>query len=106
LLLVVLSPFFGLDELTLLSLACGYDCDNKVPGETDVKKVKEILSRNPALLNRSLDRYDNTLLIIASRYNSVSVVEFLLQRDAIEVNKQNRVTLLAVQLCDNLTAFV
>jgi DNA transposition AAA+ family ATPase len=96
---LLLLLFDILDELSLLSLACGYDCDSREPGIEDVKKVKEILSRNPAFLNQSLDRYDNSLLIIASRYNSRSVVEFLLERDAIEVNKQNRV-------CDFRTLYI
>jgi hypothetical protein len=47
-----------IDELLL---ACGYE--NHVE---DLKKVKEILSQHPSLLNESSDQYDNTPLQIAS----------------------------------------
>jgi ankyrin repeat protein len=79
---------FHLDQL---SLACGYDNDNLVIGKEDLKKVGEILSRYPSLLNESLDIYGYTPLIVASYWNSRSVVEFLLSCDEINVNQQDKV---------------
>jgi hypothetical protein len=70
--------------------ACG-GYANGVKGKEDLKKVKEILSQYPSLLNEGLDEYGYTSLIIASNCSSVSVVEYLLSCDGIEVNKQSKV---------------
>jgi hypothetical protein len=53
--------------------------------------VKEIISQYPSLLNEDLNGNGSTPLITASRNNSVSIVEFLLLRDDIEVNKGDKV---------------
>jgi hypothetical protein len=71
----------------LISACGGYV--NGVKGKEDLKKVKEILSRFPSLLNEKLDGDDYTPLIVASGCNSVSIVEFLLSSD-IEVNKGDK----------------
>jgi hypothetical protein len=73
-----------------LRLACG-DCFNDVKGKEDLKKVKEIISQYPSLLNEDLNGNGWTPLITASCYNSVSIVEFLLSFDDIEVNKGAKV---------------
>jgi hypothetical protein len=73
-----------------LSLACGDDV-NDVKGKEDLKKVKEIISQYPSLLNEGLDGNGFTPLMTASGYNSVSIVEFLLSFDDIEVNKGTKV---------------
>jgi hypothetical protein len=70
--------------------ACGgstFDSGAKV--NIDLKKVKEIIFQYPSLLNDGLFGY--TSLMISSLHNSLSVVEFLLSCDGIEVNKQNGV---------------
>jgi hypothetical protein len=81
------SLFFLLD---LLIHACG-GYANGVNGKEDLAKVKEILSQYPSLLNEDLDEFGRTSLIIASVNKSVSVVEYLLSCDGIEVNKQSKV---------------
>jgi hypothetical protein len=73
-----------------LILACGDDV-NGVKGKEDLKKVKEIISQYPSLLNEDLDGDGYTPLVIASSNNYVSIVEFLLSFDDIEVNKRNKV---------------
>jgi hypothetical protein len=52
-----LTYFLFLYFFRQLSLACGYDYDydNDVEGKEDLKKVKELLSQYPSLLNESLD---------------------------------------------------
>jgi ankyrin repeat protein len=73
---------FRLDQLRL---ACG-DIFNG-----NLKKVIEILSQFPSLLNEDLNEDGWTALMIASSWNSVSVVEYLLSCDSIEVNKRTKV---------------
>jgi hypothetical protein len=91
LLIIVLSFFFTVIYFCFfsdqLSLACGVMV-NDVEG---IKKVKEIISQYPSVLNEDLDGNGNTPLIIASVYYCVSTVEFLLLCDDIEVNKGNEV---------------
>jgi hypothetical protein len=78
---------FFLDQL---KLACGGTVKG-VKGKEDLRKVKEIISQYPSLVNEGLDECSNTPLITVAVYNSVSVAEFLLLRDDIEVNKRNKV---------------
>jgi hypothetical protein len=78
---------FFLDQL---KIACG-GWVNGASGKEDLQKVKEIISQYPSLLNEDLDGNGYTPLIYASLYNCISVVEFLLSCDGIEVNKQNTV---------------
>jgi hypothetical protein len=78
---------FFLDQLIL---ACG-GWVNGAKGKEDLKKVKEILSQYASLLNEELDGCGSTPLILASIYNCVSIVEFLLSFDDIEVNKGTKV---------------
>jgi ankyrin repeat protein len=73
-----------------LRLACGDDV-NDVKGKVDLKKVKEVLSQYPSLLNEDLNGNGYTPLIYASLHNCISIVEFLLSCDDIEVNKGNKV---------------
>jgi hypothetical protein len=73
-----------------LRLACGEDVKG-IKGKEDLQKVKEILSQYPSLLNEDLNGFGDTTLIYASLYNCVSVVEFLLSCDGIEVNKGTEV---------------
>jgi hypothetical protein len=73
-----------------LILACG-GYANGGYGKEDWKKVKEILSQYPSLLNEDLDEDGFTSLITASMYYSVPVVEYLLSCDGIEINKQTKV---------------
>jgi hypothetical protein len=68
-------------------VACGGDPDNGVEGEEDLQRVKEIISQSPSLLNEDLNRYGHT----ACYANCISVVEFLLSCDGIELNKQYKV---------------
>jgi ankyrin repeat protein len=72
-------------------LACDGCDSNSVKGKENLKKVKEIISQYPSLLNEDLNKLGQTALIIASKYNSVSIVEYLLSCDGIEVNKQSKV---------------
>jgi hypothetical protein len=76
--------------LDQLIFACG-GYVSSVKGKQELKKVKEILSQYPSLLNEDLNKVGNTSLTYASMENSVSVVEYLLSCDGIEVNKQNMV---------------
>jgi hypothetical protein len=73
-----------------LKIACG-DWVNNAPGKENLKKVKEIISQYPSLLNEDLNARGNTPLIFASEHNCVSIVEFLLLCDDIKVNKGNMV---------------
>jgi hypothetical protein len=71
-------------------LACGEKI-NGAKGKVDLQKVKEIISQYPSLLNQALNVNGDTPLMTASYNNYVSMVEFLLLCDGIEVNKRNRV---------------
>jgi ankyrin repeat protein len=57
----------------------------------DLEKVKDILSKDSSLLNEGLKEYGGTSLIIASNYNRLSIVSFLLKLDNIDVNKADKV---------------
>jgi hypothetical protein len=72
-------------------VACGGDPDNGVEGEEDSQRVKEIISQSPSLLNEDLNGYGYTPLATACYANCISIVEFLLSCDGIEVNKQYKV---------------
>jgi hypothetical protein len=78
---------FFLEELRL---ACGGTVDG-VKGKEDLKKVKEILSQHHSLLNEDLEAAGWTPLKFASYINCVSIVEFLVSFDDIEVNKVDQV---------------
>jgi ankyrin repeat protein len=73
-----------------LRLACGDDV-NDVKGKEDLKKVKQIISQYPSLLNEAIDLNGKTPLILASYWNYASIVEFLLSCDDLDVNKRDRV---------------
>jgi hypothetical protein len=68
---------FFLDKLRF---ACG-GYVNGAYGKEDLKKVKEIISQYPSLLNEDLDGDGFTPLILASHYNCILIVEFLLSCD-------------------------
>jgi hypothetical protein len=72
----------------LFSAVGGYR--NGVEGKEDLKKVKEILSQYPSLLNEGFGTDAGySPLMIASARNFESIVEYLLSLDGTEVNKQS-----------------
>jgi phosphatidylglycerophosphate synthase len=98
LLLIVLSFFFfSLRFLFDLFLYFCFFLDQLISallavvqgkGKSGLKKVKDILSKNPSLLNDGLDTEGGTALMFATVRNSVLLVEFLLSCDGIDVNEQ------------------
>jgi hypothetical protein len=79
--------------LEQLSLACGYDCDDKIKGIEDLDTVKAIISQYPTLLNEKLDKNKfYTPLMIASFCNFTTVGAFLILHEKIEINKQAAVS--------------
>jgi hypothetical protein len=71
--------------------ACGFDLLGEVCGEEDVEKARACLSEYPSLLNADLTGHQHTPLNIASCYNAVSVVEYLLSCDGVIVNSMDKV---------------
>jgi ankyrin repeat protein len=55
------------------------------------EKVKSILINNPSLLNEELNESDWTALYLACYYNDSSIVSYLLEQQAIDVNKSDKV---------------
>jgi ankyrin repeat protein len=57
----------------------------------DLEKVKSSLLNNPSLLNEELNEDGETALYKACLYNHLSIVSYLLEQEAVDVNKSIKV---------------
>jgi hypothetical protein len=74
----------------------------------DLEKVKSILLNNPSLLNEELNEHRERALYVACYYNQSSVVSYLLELEAIDVNKSNKVNdydIIIVDVSHSLVCF-